>query len=201
MAWCNDPWGLQSLHLFPSNFEAALKDENPPFTSSIDVWKKQRRKELEAKIGYGRFTRSLLSGSQAAYATADQGQGRELEKHQPMALQHVRGYMEKKVASCCSMAKGFFFTSATDSRRFSVECCQSLSKQQSCQTLINCMVGLIRKSKLRGKQCQSASLQETFHRILVAGFKDRCQPSLALFLFHCYIQVALHLVRSVQKHL
>jgi hypothetical protein len=37
--------------LSPSNFEAALKYKNPPFTSRIDVWKKQREKRLEAKVG------------------------------------------------------------------------------------------------------------------------------------------------------
>jgi hypothetical protein len=60
------------------------------------------------------------------------------------------------------------------------------------------MVGLIRKSKLRGKQCQSASFKETFHRILVAGCKDRCQPSLSPFPSPL-LQVTLHMVQSVQK--
>jgi hypothetical protein len=95
--------------LSPSNFEAALKYENPPLTSRTDVWKKQRKKRLEAKIVYGRLTRSLLSGCQAAYATTIPGPGWRIGKHQPMALQPLQGYMEMKVANCCSMAKAFPF--------------------------------------------------------------------------------------------
>jgi hypothetical protein len=124
---------------------------------------------LEAKVGYGRFTGSLLSGCQAAYATAGPGLGRRIGKTSADGIAAGEGLHGEEGCKLLQRWRSSFYSL---SLRFQTVFSGVLTQpeQQSCYTLINCMVGLIRKSKLRGK-CQSASFKETFHRILVAGFK------------------------------
>jgi hypothetical protein len=140
---------------------------------------------LEAKGGYGRFTGSLLSGCQAAYATAGPGLGWRIGKTSADGIAAGEGLHGEEG---CKLLQRWRSSFSSLYLRFQTVFSGVLTQpeQQSCSTLINCMVGLIRKSKLRGKQCQSASFKETFHRILVAGFKDRCQPNFSLFPLHCY---------------
>jgi hypothetical protein len=97
--------------LSPSNFEAALKYENPPLTSRTDVWKKQRKKRLEAKIVYGRLTRSLLSGCQAAYATTIPGPGWRVGKTSADSITAVAGLHGDEGCKLLQHGEGFsFFT-------------------------------------------------------------------------------------------
>ncbi len=59
--------------------------------------------------------------------------------------------MEMKVADCCSMAKDLPFTLTRDSRRYSVECCQSLSSKVAKVDVDKLHSGADKKKQTSGK--------------------------------------------------